>query len=467
MGDERAGWRRRVVRAGAVVAAAVVLCWPAVWVGYPLLCTDSVTYLNSGQRVWGLLLGEQGVSRDGIRSALYGLVLYALDQNASPWPVIAWSALLTAWTLWLTVRSVCGRRTVGVYLVLVAGMSAVTTVGWFVSIVMADILAAVMLLCLYLLVFAWETLGRWERVGVAVVAAWCVTAHPTHLLLAAAVCGFFGLLWLLRWGPMRGRGRALVLASGVVLAGVLAMLAVNARLFGRASLTGPQPPYLMARVLADGVSHEYLREHCAALRWEICKDVDRLPWSSDEFLWADGGIWASATPQQQAALKAEEMPLIVETLRTHPRRQVMRSWRNFTAQLTHAGIEDAGFYNPWMVEHLDGAMPGARERYLRSRGVEQAMPLGLLHGVQETVTGLSAVLVAVLLPWLWRRRDVDAQRLLGLAAAVVFVLLVNALVTGVLSGVYPRYQGRVEWLLPLVAGLMGYRWVRRAQDGSA
>ena len=37
---------------------------------------------------------------------------------------------------------------------------------------------------------------------------------------------------------------------------------------------------------------------------------------------------------------------------------------------------------------------------------------------------------------------------------VVAALVMNAAVCGILSGPQPRYQGRVVWLLPLLAGAL-------------
>ena len=62
----------------------------------------------------------------------------------------------------------------------------------------------------------------------------------------------------------------------------------------------------------------------------------------------------------------------------------------------------------------------------------------------------SGVLVIALLPWLWRTRR---TRLLGLFAVAVPALIGNAFVTAVFSGISSRYQSRVIWLVPLLAGL--------------
>jgi hypothetical protein len=115
-----------------------------------------------------------------------------------------------------------------------------------------------------------------------------------------------------------------------------------------------------------------------------------------------------------------------------------------------------------MEARLDGILPGSRERFLRSRPREQAVHRPIFRGVQEIVTALAAVVVLGLLPWVGRRgAEPLRSRLLGLAAVVVFVVFANAFVTGVLSGVYERYQGRVVWLVPLLAGLLVSAWWQR------
>ena len=56
----------------------------------------------------------------------------------------------------------------------------------------------------------------------------------------------------------------------------------------------------------------------------------------------------------------------------------------------------------------------------------------------------------------WRHRK---PRVVGLTAVIVFMVIVNAFVTGVLSTVEDRYQSRVIWLVPLLAGLFVLEWL--------
>jgi hypothetical protein len=62
-------------------------------------------------------------------------------------------------------------------------------------------------------------------------------------------------------------------------------------------------------------------------------------------------------------------------------------------------------------------------------------------------------------------REWRPQRLVGLAAVILFAVIANAAVTGVLSDVEGRYQDRVVWLLPLLAGVLLLTWFDRRNLG--
>ena len=93
-------------------------------------------------------------------------------------------------------------------------VSLTTSLAWYVCFVMPDILGPVLYLAVYLLVFAHDTLSTREKGAVAVIAAWSMASHSTHLLLATGLCVLLALLFVLRWPPLRARGRAI----GVVAA---------------------------------------------------------------------------------------------------------------------------------------------------------------------------------------------------------------------------------------------------------
>ena len=100
--------------------------WPAFYNRYPLLYPDSVTYLQNGSPVARALFLHQLSHYYGMRSFIYSLGILPFHWNATLWPVMALQALLTAYVIWLVVRSILPHRTVFWYVALTAFLSLLT-----------------------------------------------------------------------------------------------------------------------------------------------------------------------------------------------------------------------------------------------------------------------------------------------------------------------------------------------------
>jgi hypothetical protein len=438
------------------------MAWPALFNRYPLLYPDSMTYLEDGRLVARALFLHQLSDYYGMRSLIYSLGILPFHWNVTPWPVVALQAFLTAYVIWLVVRSILAKRTVACYLALVALLSLLTGLSWFVSLIMPDILGSVLYLCIDLLVFARETLTRAERVAVMLIAWFAVASHATHLMLAAGLCVLLALLLLLRHRSLHPRLRAVGEVAMIIVLAAAAHMALHGYLYGEPSLNGGRPPFLMARVIADGPGAWYLQQHCGLVKLAICDYVQDLPNDPDDFIWGENGVWQSASEDTQKRLLQEEVPFVLATLRAYPRAQLSKSAANFWEQLTTFDLDlDA---RDWVTEQFDTVMPAGRSRYLQSRQARNNLPFDFFSSVQNwTVIASVVVIVAfAFTPGIWRRRP---TRLIGLAVAIVPAVIANALVTGAMSVVEDRYQARVVWLAPFLAGVLLLEWGARWQRG--
>jgi hypothetical protein len=427
---------RRTIQLVAAAAVAALLIWPALVNHYPLLFPDTLEYLGQGRAVVFALLHAQHPPFGGQRSAIYSLGIYPFHLGLSPWPILALQAAIVVYAVYLTARSFSPRHAPRNTLAMLAALSVLTGMSWYICLLLPDILGAPLYLILYLLVFARESLRRWEPAVLAAIAIFCATSHSTHLLIAALLCALLTMLKRLRWTPLAGRGRGLAFAIAVVAAAAIAQMAVNARLDGHGSIGGNRPPYLEARIIADGPGRLYLQQHCGEHPdWVLCRHVADLPDSDDAFLWGEGGIWASATPADQAALRREEIAV---------------SLSNFGHQLIGFGLDDFD-NNDYMQTHLDAVLRNGRAAYDRSLQARNTMPWQVFTVIQNIAVLVSLGALALLLPAVVRRRD---PRRLGLIVIVVTTLVANAAIAGVLSEVDARYQARVVWLLPLLAALL-------------
>jgi hypothetical protein len=443
-------WKRlRSIQSGlAVLAGAFLLAWPAFFNGFPLLYPDSMTYLDDGRIVARAIFLHDFSTYYGVRSLFYGLGILPFHWNINPWPVAALQCLLVAWVVFLVVRSISPRQTAAHYLVLVALLSLLTSAGWYAVFIMPDILGPVLYLCIYLLVFAPQTLSRAERLALYPIAWWCVTAHATHLLLAAGLCALLALFAAFERGRVLYRMKALGQVAAILAFAAASQLALNAYLYDKPSLNGERPPYLTARILADGPGRWYLERHCPQLQWATCAELQTQPTDADGFLWGPGGSYDAGTDSDKRRIEDEEMPFVLATMRAYPRQQFSRSAANFEGQLMAFGLY--GFDpSPWILGDFDQVLPSARPGYLRSRQANDSLPLDLLTEVQ--FWGIVASLGVIVLVMLFARRY--SRMFAGLSLVIVSVVVGNAFVGGVLSVVDDRYGCRVIWLIPLLAGL--------------
>lgn len=429
--------------AAPVLAGALLLAWPALLNGYPLVFSDTGGFLH--QTLGPLMLWD--------KPWVYGPLLHLFHWRVTLWLPLAAQALVVSHLLWLVQRVVRDGATPGAHLLACLVVAALTTAPFTVALLMPDVFAAPVLLALALLGFARERLSRGEVAWLVLLGALGIAAHLSHLPLALALA-------LLPLAALRWRG-ALLAAAPLALA-VALLIWTNAVGHGRAALSPHGATFLLARLQADGPAAEVIRTRCPAAGWYLCAFAQRLPMDANDFLW-DAGSPVNRAPDGTprflggALLSAEAGEIAGETLRAHPVAVARAILHNTVMQLVTAGIGDTlGAENlpaalrPRLLDGFPAREVAAYDAALQPRGELRAvvMPLAPLY---------PAVLLASL-PLLalagWRAlRARDAVRL-GLLAAILVGVVGNAAATGGLSGVFPRYQARIAWLLPVGALLL-------------
>jgi hypothetical protein len=445
----------RAARPCAVLIAAFAMAWPALYNRYPLLFPDSVSYLGDGSLVARALFLRDFSEYYGYRSLIYSMGILPLHWNITPWPIVAFNALVTSYILWLVVRSFLPRRTVTNFLGLVIPLSAFTGLGWLVGRIMPDIFGPVLYLSIYLLVFAGDTLAPAERWLVILIAWWATASHATHLVLAGSICVVLSAVLLIRNKRLQSLQMVAPVAT-IVLAAALAQIALNKYLYGEASLNGNHPPFLLARILADGPGRRYLDRRCGELQLAACTYAHDLSNNVDDFLWGPNG-WSEAPSEKQEQLRHEEMSVFVGTLLAYPREELLLFKNHFWRQLLAYGIYSYDG-NQWMSQNIVAVLPSSGVRYSDSRQAQEALPEDLFTSLQQWTVIISLVAIGL---WMLFARWLRSHRLIGLSVIITSALIINAAVTGALSNVEDRYQARVIWLVPLLAGILILTWLDR------
>jgi hypothetical protein len=476
----------RSLRQAAIYAGLLICClWPAIYNGGPFLYPDTLSYVRyadvavakitnhpsewsqphltnqSGQTVSVPVGGDSEANKRPPflgRSIYYGMLLRLGDAYGMMWASIALQAVALLLAIALTLRNTTGFNPYA-FSAIVVFLAFTTPMAFFASRLMPDVFAGIAILAAANLI----TYGG--RMSRTCLAAWVgllsagLLFHSTHVLIALSLFALYMTRRLLRRGRASWIGLAgLFFGILVAFAGDAAFTIATTRAFG---VTPIRPPFLMARVIADGPGEAYLKESCPDSGFVMCRVTDRLPAATaDIFLWspdsAKGGVFTPADPDTRRALSAEQFRFVLAVLRYDPLGVITAMARNTLFQIGMVSMvefnvndHDKGNYRQELPSrYLDAAE--------QTRAWRDTLPVVLMSAVVMIVL-LSATAYVLRVLLLRNNPAAEDNGLDRLALVVIIGIVVNAFVCGALSEPYDRYQSRVVWLIPFVAGLMYLR----------
>ncbi len=438
----------RIARArlSPILIAAGLLAWPAAWNGYPLVFSDTGTYLSQALNRY---LGWD-------RPVFYSFFMLPLHMGLTTWPVVAAQASLVAWVVHVALRALRPGSPARAIVPVAAALALTSPLPWFAAQLMPDLFTGLLILALTLLVLVPERIGRAERLGLGGLSAFAMEVHLSNLPVGLALLGI--LLPLRRRLGARAALSLLELRSVLLppVVAVLMLMGVNWAGHGVPTLAPYGNIFLLARVIEDGPGRDALLRSCPAAGWRLCAVRDRLPATADAFLWRPDSPLNEAGGPKGVSVEASQ--IIAAAVRAEPGAELAAALRNGARQLVLFDSGDG--LQPWP----DSVTPWIRRdfprfeqlAYAASRQTTGQIVLPAWMRVLHAVTAVGAALASlVLLPGLLYRREV----LGGVVLAVLLGLVANAAVTGALSGPHARYQNRVMWL-PVLAGLLAgaERW---------
>lgn len=437
----------------AVLLAAPLLLWPAILNGYPLLFGDTGVYVVDAI--------QRHVSWP--RPMFYGLFMLPLHLGVTVWPVVIVQAVITSSVLLLTLRLFLPAAHSFVLLPVTALLSIGTSLPWFVSQLMPDLFAGLLVLVLSALLLRPSQLGR---VGGGLALLFCTGCITMHLSLLPISLAVIVTLLACRWW-MRGRVGLADIGRGLAapMLAALVLILTNGVLIGQFSMSPYGKIFLLNRILVDGPGVRALERECPRPDWSLCTFAAEIPTITDEddMLWGKTSVLDRAGGYKVVAPQA--MPIIQSALRAEPATMLWDAVRNTVTQLVSFRTGDALLrpspFNDNVWTEVFPATEQARYRAgMQYRGITLVpLPLQVLH---VGFGALAIVIVAAGAIGALRR----CAPVGGLVAAVAVGLLANAFVSGALSGVYDRYQSRVVWLAVLGSIIMiGRRW--QAAEGEA
>lgn len=462
-GQDTLSWEREIA---AFVTTLLLMLWPIAVNGGPFYSEDSASYLRGGQfgfdtgllmldGWWHSLVGnarapaphgipqlivaEAIAQAGGVRSIVYSLATYVLR---GPGDSLIWLAVFQAAAVALVIsmlrRLVAPNAGFGASIAAGACIALLTSAPWYAAYVTPDILAGVGIAAAVALTIFFERTSTVLRIVLVLLIAYCVTTHSSHVLIISSVILAGAVASLRLHRSSFSAGKALWFVSPIAIA-VATLLAMSYLAFGELSLAPKRYPIQLARSVADGPGARYLRDHCASERYAICEIYGtNPPRDAGEFLWGPNGVRYRATPEQMERIRAEESAIVRGAALEYPVEQIRRSLSNASLQFVSFGTRKLVFGEVM----IGGADPVTKR-------ISPDRPALKLAG---TVIVYASFIASIALLIAFRRRLSRSDK--AALAVVLFGLLANAAVCGILSAVTDRYQGRVAWVLPTLALMM-------------
>lgn len=421
---ERLTWRLPEWAAFALVSGGLLL--PSVLNGFPFMFPDS----------WGY----SGACPDEMRSPVLGCTMRPFTWFGGNWAYAVVQSAAAAVAIVLLWSRVLKRRSTGPLLMALIVSGAGLFAGW----VMADVWTLVGFICLFGI-----AVGPFHPLAAGGLAFACAVHFGNFPTFGAAALALL---------PIVSARRDYILRIGLCFAGAAALV-VAANLIGGSIKfgSGNGSVFLASRILHD--MPEVLERKCRQdPDFQMCLRKDEvLAWSAENhqsFTWT--GFYNLGLDWPDFNRVCRE--LVLFSLQDAPRSfcdHAAAAVRNTVRLLLYPELSN-GFetFGPdsFVAEDLRIAFPADVAPYLRSRQARGDLEpfLKKLDGPFVAMVWLStlACLVSVARGWPSRREDVLVQ----LAFVALVAAVANAAFMSNLSGVFGRYQARIEFL-PIFAAL--------------
>ncbi len=426
---------------GYLLVASLIFLIPSIWNGYPLVFSDTGSYIYSAFSL--------KVPLD--RPIGYGYFIRLFSLGASLWFVVYAQAFFTVYLVWKTLRVFVSKRPFLTHFCLTVLLACLTTASWIASQVMPDAFPALMLLIVFVFITGKNSVA--ERIFLALLLMFFLVTHNANFLLLLGVLflSFLMVFFFRRFSKHRSEylSRMGMLAVTALFAPVFFLVSNNAQGYGTV-LSPSSDVFMMSRVNDAGILDDFLSSHCSQVHYYLCLYAGNFP-QGDAFIWNNDSPVNIRGWQESR----DEFDMILRQVFANPSYVADFVGDSFYRSVKLLFMFGMDSYYPYdasgpIYPQIMNFFPQELPQYVRAR--QYRGDLQTVHGFDLLfmLTGFAGFLYL-----LW---NLFGSRLLDekgrfFVLQIFSLLLVNASVMATFSGVYGRYQERLAWLLPFAGAL--------------
>lgn len=426
-----------------IVIGALCLMMDAFYNGYPIVFSDTGSYIDSGFALY----------IPNTRPISYGLFIRLFSLNGwSLWPVIFMQAFILSYLIFLFVKQFVNEIIfLKLSLLIIILLTLFTGISWIISQIMADIFTSIALLCAAILLLG--HIDKKTKILLYFIFFCAISMHMTHLVI------FLLILFLLFLEKnFLFKQQALNWNKHI---SVLVLLTIATIPILYKPILGSKHIFIMGTMVERGIAKKYLDEYCYKKNYRLCAYKDNLPTTSDQF------VWQSNSPLRKIGGYSEETKrefdeIIYATYRI-PKYLLLQIQQSILAaahQLVVFNVGDGkeGYLNKALStqDHFEYFVTAQVWKhfnaefkyYTQSKQNQSQLNVSWINKVYNITVLLSLTFLLSILLFF---RSYLNKNLLITSSLFFMAIIINAWYCATFSVVTARFACKLIWLIPFLA----------------
>ncbi len=436
---------------GFWILGVIILISPALYNGYPLVYSDTGTYIESGMELY--------IPID--RPIFYGLFIRIFSLNISLWFVIIFQSLMLLYILKSFTHLFIPNMKKVTFLILISSLIFFSGLGWYSSQIMPDVFTPIAIMGSIILLTN-KNDSKTHLLLTIVITLIALVVHFSNPLIVLGTMTFMLFIKYL-FKPYFNSIHLVqfILPLSMIIGSVFIVFTVNYAVEGKFQLSKSSHVFLMGRMIDTGVLKSYLNENCKDNDYVLCPYKDSLPESSRSLMWSNN------SPLQKKGWEANKEPYneILNGIYTSPKHVgsfFINSLVNTFSQLLQndigSGIISDFYRSPnsptykRIQQYFNHEINAYRWSRQNGNLWKQSLDFTTISICYKFIYFFSFILLLVIITSKKIVRQLN-DTILYLLVFAVSSIFFNALVVAFLSCVCDRFQARVSWLLPFCIAL--------------
>ena len=438
-----------------VIGLALILSWVALFNGFPLVFSDTGIYLLAA--IQGIVSWSHPI--------FYSYFVFPLHSLFSLWAIVFFCSSFFLYLLYIILKVTFKIFHFSYFILIAIILSLISSLPWQTAMLLPDFYAPFIILLIFLLGNCENQLTLFENIFCFTSLFLITSFHYSYLPLAfgvATVSLIFFLLREIKNTPIKKKKKAvknkiyskatkkiLLLFSPIIIA-MSMHIVLQLSHKNRFTVAPNSHAFLMAKFLSTGTIQKYLAKNCQIKKYKICLYQTEL---SGDYLWSSNSPLHKIGIEQS---RKENMQIIKETLLSYPWINFKSALRSTWQQLVFFKLEHQSILlKHWTIHRvIRGLFPNNYKAYTNSRQQTDRLNkiISIFNKIHTPIIYLSLIISCIFAIIAFKKQH---NTLVILFMLIIAGLVLNAVITGTLSGLDSRYQNRMIWLIPFYALIAG------------